>query len=135
MKTFRYLFILLMAVCGLPLSAQAQKAVIACENSSYDFGTIREADGDATHTFTLKNEGDAPLVITNATATCGCTTPVWTKEPIQSGKTGTVSVTFNPKNRPGKFVKTVSVYSNGMTKGVFRLTIRGVVEAAETAEE
>ena len=104
----------------------AQKALIACEKSVHQFGDIREADGKVSHTFVIQNEGDAPLVITNVTASCGCTTPEWTKQPIPAGKTGTVKVTYDPTNRPGTFMKTVRVYGQGMSNGLI-LTIRGNV--------
>ena len=77
--------------------------------------------------FKIKNTGEAPLVLTRVIASCGCTTPEWTKEPIAPGKTGDIKITYNPKDRPGPFVKTISVYSNGKT-GSFILTIRGEVE-------
>ena len=110
--------------------ASAQKAVITCEKSVHNFGEIQEADGKVSHTFIVKNEGTAPLVISNVTASCGCTTPEWTKEPIQAGKEGEVKVTFDPKNRPGNFMKTIRLYGNGMKNG-FLLTIRGKVLKAE----
>lgn len=110
--------------------ATAQKAVITCEKTVHNFGEIKEADGKVSHTFVVKNEGTAPLVISNVTASCGCTTPEWTKEPIPSGKTGEVKVTFDPKNRPGNFMKTIRLYGNGMKNG-FLLSIRGKVLKAE----
>ena len=110
--------------------ASAQKAVITCEKSVHNFGEIQEADGKVSHTFVVKNEGTTPLVISNVTASCGCTTPEWTKEPIQAGKEGEVKVTFDPKNRPGNFMKTIRLYGNGMKNG-FLLTIRGKVLKAE----
>ena len=110
--------------------ASAQKAVITCEKSVHNFGEIQEADGKVSHTFVVKNEGTTPLVISNVTAPCGCTTPEWTKEPIQAGKEGEVKVTFDPKNRPGNFMKTIRLYGNGMKNG-FLLTIRGKVLKAE----
>ena len=82
----------------------------------------------------VKNEGTTPLVIANVTASCGCTTPEWTKEPIPSGQTGEVKVTFDPKNRPGNFMKTIRLYGNAMQNG-FVLTIRGKVEKAEEVQE
>lgn len=111
-------------------SAHAQKAVITCEKSVHNFGEIQEADGKVSHTFVVKNEGTSPLVISNVTASCGCTTPEWTKEPIPAGKTGEVKVTFDPKNRPGNFMKTIRLYGNGMKNG-FLLSIRGKVMKAE----
>lgn len=110
--------------------ASAQKAVITCEKTVHNFGEIKEADGKVSHTFVVKNEGTTPLVISNVTASCGCTTPDWTKEPIPAGKTGEVKVTFDPKNRLGNFMKTIRLYGNGMKNG-FLLSIRGKVLKAE----
>lgn len=125
MKQVIFIFMAILLATGIA-SAQ-QKAVIAAEQTSYDFGTIKEADGKVSHTFQIKNEGNMPLVITRVIASCGCTTPEWTKEPIAQGKTGDIKVTYDPAGRPGPFTKTISVYSNGKT-GSFILTIRGNVE-------
>ena len=101
-------------------------AKIASEQLVYNFGTIAESDGMASHVFKVKNEGDAPLVITRITASCGCTRPEWSKEPIAPGQTADVKITYNPKGRPGPFYKTISIYSNGK-KGSFNLAIKGNV--------
>lgn len=101
-------------------------AQISADELTYNFGTIAEEDGLASHIFVIKNEGDGPLVITRITASCGCTQPEWTKEPIAPGKTGDVKVTYNPKGRPGPFYKTVSIFSNGK-KGSYTLAIKGNV--------
>lgn len=116
---------LLLAVCAI--SAQKKQAVISAKETSYDFGTIKEADGKVSHTFTIDNTGDGPLVMTRVIASCGCTTSEWTKEPIAPGKSGEVTVTYNPADRPGAFIKTISIYSNGK-KGSFILTVKGKVE-------
>jgi len=107
--------------------AQDNKAVIAADETSFDFGNIQEDNGSVTHTFVIKNDGDAPLVLTRVIASCGCTTPDWTKEPIEPGGTGDIKIAYNPKGRPGSFAKTISVYSNGKS-GSFVLTIRGDVQ-------
>lgn len=125
MKRIIFIFMAILLTTGLA-SAQ-KKAVISAEETSFDFGTIKEANGNVSHTFKIKNTGESPLVLTRVIASCGCTTPEWTKEPIEPGTTGDVTITYNPKNRPGPFVKTISVYSNGKT-GSFILTIRGEVE-------
>lgn len=125
MKQIIFIFMAILLATGMA-SAQ-QKAVISAEQTSYDFGTIKEADGKVSHTFQIKNQGDKPLVITRVIASCGCTTPEWTKEPIAPGKTGDIKVTYDPAGRPGPFTKTISVYSNGKT-GSFVLTIRGEVK-------
>ncbi len=91
---------------------------------TYDFGDISESGGRASCDFILYNDGKTPLTITNVKASCGCTTPNWTKEPIGAGKTGTITVAYNPKGRPGKFNKSVTVTTDAGTK---RLYIKGMV--------
>lgn len=125
MKQIIFIFMAILLATGMA-SAQ-QKAVIEAETSSHDFGEIKEADGKVSCTFVIKNTGDAALVITRVIASCGCTTPEWTKEPIAAGKTGTIKITYDPKDRPGPFAKTISVYSNGKT-GSYILTIKGDVK-------
>lgn len=133
MKSF--VFILFSMLLAFTTAASAQKkAVISSDNATHDFGTITEKDGKVSHTFVIKNTGDAPLVITRVIASCGCTTPEWTKAPIAPGKTGEVKVTYNPAGRPGKFSKTISVYSNGK-EGSYIMTITGSVAGEEEEEE
>lgn len=129
MKQIIFIFMAILLATGIA-SAQKGKAVISAEVTSHDFGTIKEADGEVSCTFTIKNAGEGPLVLTRVIASCGCTTPEWTKEPIAPGKTGDVKITYNPKGRPGAFAKTISIYSNGKT-GSFILIIRGNVEGAK----
>lgn len=124
MKQIIFIFMAILLATGMA-SAQ-KKAVIAADETSHDFGQIKEDDGKVSTTFVVKNTGEAPLVITRVIASCGCTTPEWTKEPIAPGKTGDIKITYDPKGRPGPFSKTISVYSNGKT-GSFILTIRGEV--------
>ncbi len=113
----------LLAVCGLLF---AQQPVITFEKTDHDFGKINEADGRVTTIFTFKNEGMAPLVLSNVRASCGCTTPTWTKTPIEPGQTGDITVTYNPNGRPGRFQKTITITSNA-SEPTKKLTIRGEV--------
>ena len=108
------------------LSAMSQKAVINFDVKSHDFGKVNEEDGKITHVFDFTNKGNAPLVINRVQASCGCTTPTWTKEPIEPGKTGSITVTYNPQGRPGMFTKTITVYSNATEEQVV-LVIKGEV--------
>lgn len=126
MKQVIFIFMVILLATGM-VSAQEKKAVITAEATTHDFGNIKEADGKVAHTFSVSNSGDTPLVITRVIASCGCTTPEWTKEPIAPGKSGDIKITFDPAGRPGPFAKTISVYSNGKT-GSFIMTIRGNVE-------
>lgn len=113
----------LLLVCGFIF---AQQPVITFEKMSHDFGKINEADGRVTTIFTFKNEGMAPLVLSNVRASCGCTTPTWTKTPVEPGQTGDITVTYNPNGRPGRFQKTITVTSNASEPSV-KLTIKGEV--------
>jgi len=81
------------------------------EKESHDFGTIK--DGDVVeHVFGFTNDGKAPLIISDAKATCGCTVPDWPKEPIPIGGSGEIKVRFNSKNKPGVQNKTVTLTAN-----------------------
>ena len=127
MLKHRKLFFILTCILFIVNNMQAQNdAQISSDELIYNFGNIEEADGLASHTFDIKNTGNSPLVITQITASCGCTQPEWTKSPIAPGKTGEVKVTYNPKGRPGPFYKTISIYSNGK-KGSYSLGVKGNV--------
>ena len=112
-------------VCTFIGKAQ-DSAKIVSEEIIYNFGTIKEENGVASHIFKIKNEGKAPLVIKRVTASCGCTQPEWNKAPIAPGATTDVKISYDPTGRPGPFYKTISIFSNGKT-GSFRLAIKGNV--------
>lgn len=120
------LMISLFAINNRAYAQNGKQAKIEAEVTEHDFGTIKESDGNVSHVFEVKNVGGAPLVITRVMSSCGCTTPSFSREPIAPGKTGQVTVTYNPKGRVYPFVKTISVYSNGK-EGPLVLTIKGEV--------
>jgi len=103
----------------------AESPVITFKTTTHDFGKIKEQDGLVTKKFEFKNTGDAPLII-RVQASCGCTATSWTKEPVLPGKTGSVTASYNPVNRPGTFIKSISVYTNADSKPI-QLTIKGDV--------
>ena len=122
MKKYSFLVVCLL----ISFAAMSQKAVISFQEKEHDFGKINEKDGSVTYVFQFTNKGDAPLVVNRVQASCGCTTPVWTKEPISAGKTGAITVTYNTAGRPGVFTKTITVYTND-TQEQAVLIIRGEV--------
>ncbi len=80
-------------------------------DSAYNFGKV--TDGEiVTYNYRFKNTGTKPLVVTNASASCGCTVPEKPEQPIQPGDTGFIKVKFDSKNRVGQAHKTVTVSSN-----------------------
>ncbi len=93
---------------------------------SYDFGTINEGEV-VEHVFNFKNTGEAPLIILNATASCGCTVPSWPKEPIAVGESANITVKFNSKGKPGPTNKPVTITANTFPK-ITKVTIKGNVK-------
>ena len=89
-------------------------AAITFDKREHDFGVINEGDVVET-TFSFKNTGKSELIITNATAPCGCTVPSWPKEPIGVGETGEILVKFNSSGKPNKQSKTVTLTTNTST--------------------
>lgn len=108
------------------VAMMGQDPVITFTKTEHDFGKINEADGRVSTVFEFKNEGMSPLILSNVRASCGCTTPTWTKEPVEPGQTGSITVTYNPNGRPGRFQKTVTITSNA-TEPTKRVYIKGEV--------
>ena len=104
------------------------QAEITFEKEVNDFGIVPQGT-PASYTFVFRNTGKEPLIITNATASCGCTTPEWTKEPIKKGDKGFVKATYNA-TAAGAFNKSLTVLSNAK-RGTVVLTIKGEVKAPE----
>ena len=120
----------LLAAGAVLLASAAKPAgtpAIEFSETAHDFGTIREDGGNVSCEFAFKNTGDAPLLIVNATASCGCTRPNYPKQPVAPGKTGIIKVTYHPKGRPGEFDKTVTVRTNVKDQKKVTLKITGVV--------
>ncbi len=105
--------------------SQAQQ--ILFEKTVHDFGAIIEEKGPVTYDFKFTNTGSSPLIVNNVVASCGCTTPGWSGQPIPPGKSGYVKAEFNPINRPGSFSKTLQVESNSTQNPVLTLYIKGNV--------
>ena len=132
----KILTLIIMFVAGINFaSAQQPTAQISFDKVVHDFGTFNEDDGAQKCVFNFTNTGDAPLVINQAVASCGCTVPSYTKTPIQPGERGEIKVTYNGKGKfPGHFKKTITIRSNAETEMV-RLYIEGNMEEAKKKEE
>ncbi len=100
-------------------------AQITFDEKVFDFGEAEEGELIA-HTFTFRNTGKSPLVISEARSTCGCTVPKWPKTPVEIGGEGEISVEFNTKNRPGFQDKPITVYANTLP-GRTLIRIKGTV--------
>lgn len=110
----------------ITLAANAQTTNPKFETTVHDFGTVAESNGIITATFEFVNEGNTPLVIKGVSASCGCAIPEWTQKPVAPKEKGVIKVSYNPKGRPGTFVKSITVRTNASEQPVI-LKIKGNV--------
>lgn len=109
--------------CLLLASVQAQtqnSGKLIFKETGYDFGSIQQGR-PVTHVFEVTNPGNAPVRIENVQASCGCTTPVWSKEPIAPGASTEIRVGYNAAAQ-GTFHKTVSIKYEGDNMQVINIT-------------
>lgn len=99
--------------------------IITFENVEHDYGTIYKGD-DGKCEFRFTNTGKEPLILSNPRSSCGCTVPIWSREPILPGKSGLITIIYDTK-RTGPFNKTITVLSNAKNKTVV-LRIKGFVK-------
>jgi len=86
-------------------------AIIEFDKTEYDFGTITEGDV-VDGIFKIKNIGKVDLIITSAKASCGCTVPVWPKEPIKPGESSVLKFSFNSRGKVGNNNKSITIKAN-----------------------
>lgn len=126
------LHILTLMLLAIPLTGFSQEEVkpkekgeMKFETTRHNFGVFAQDTAIVTYDFVFTNVGKAPLIIHQANASCGCTVPEYTLEPIMPGCKGKISVTYNGKGRrPGVFRKSITVHNNGK-QSPMRLYIEG----------
>ena len=114
-------------------SPKVDGAGMLFENETIDYGTIPH-NADGKREFTFVNNGTKPLIITNATGSCGCTVPSFPKEPIAPGAKAVIGVKY-ATDRVGTFTKTVTITSNAEGQASKVLTIKGNVLAGDAQKE
>lgn len=108
--------------------AEVENEKVVVDKAIHDFGTIKKEGGAVSAVFTLTNNTKAPVILSEVRASCGCTTPDWTKSPIEPKKTGKVTATYNPTGS-GPFEKTVTInVSEGDKTETLVVRIKGTVE-------
>jgi hypothetical protein len=120
----RLLFFLALIVTSSTFAQQSKPLMFREE--TFDFGSVKEDGGPVTHEFVFTNSLTRPVKILAVQASCGCTTPAWSKEAVEPGKTGFIQASYNPKGRPGYFNKTLTVTSDADTNPIV-LQIKGNV--------
>ncbi|HXH18898.1 MAG TPA: DUF1573 domain-containing protein [Chitinophagales bacterium] len=106
---------------------------IRFEFEEYNFGDINEGD-DATVDFVFTNTGTEKLILTDVKASCGCTTPFWSKEPVMPGEKGKITAKYNTQGRPGNFSKAITITSNA-SEETMRIFIKGNVIAKQAEDK
>lgn len=86
-------------------------AKLSFDEERFNFGKVDEGEV-VKHTFTFTNTGTEPLVITNARSTCGCTVPIWPKEPVGVGESEAIEVSFNTTGKKNNQMKPVTITAN-----------------------
>ncbi|MDR2938251.1 MAG: DUF1573 domain-containing protein [Prevotellaceae bacterium] len=114
-----------------PAAEGEARAEIFFEKTVHDFGAIAQRS-NGTYEFEFTNTGSAPLLLTNANSSCGCTVPNYPKTPIAPGEKGKITVKYDT-NRMGGFHKSVTVTSNAKAAPSVVLYIKGSVNAAPAA--
>lgn len=113
---------------GVDSVAFADMPVMEFKDTTYNFGDIREGE-QVSHEFEFTNTGKTPLIISNATGSCGCTVPQYPREPIAPGKSGKMIVNFNSADKQGHQEKSVTITTNSQ-RGMHMLYIKADVATA-----
>tara|TARA_R110000868_G_scaffold30589_2_gene112923 strand:+ start:42113 stop:42502 length:390 start_codon:yes stop_codon:yes gene_type:complete len=123
----KIVLVLFVGLLGISLNAQDKTAKIEFKSDTVDYGEIQKG-ADGIRVFEFTNTGDAPLIISKVSSSCGCTIPKSPKDPILPGKKGEIQVKYDT-NRVGPIRKAVTVISNADTPTVV-LKIKGEIKDA-----
>jgi hypothetical protein len=123
---FFYLSIAI-ALLGFSIPAKAQQAQFKFAATNYNYGDVPKGP-DAVTEFEFENTGTQELLITDCKGSCSCTKPEFSRVPVAPGGKGKIKVSFETKDKEGKFKKTVYVFSNATpAREPLELTIEGNV--------
>ncbi|MDD4058188.1 MAG: DUF1573 domain-containing protein [Bacteroidales bacterium] len=126
-RIIKSLAILVMLLFTTASSSQnSTNNIIEFNKLVHDFGDITLNSGTHAYTFKFKNTGASPIIIQTVISSCGCTTPVWTRNPVKPGESGKIEVTFLNDQGPYPFDKALTVYVSGLNRPII-LRIKGVV--------
>lgn len=106
---------------------------MSIDKDVHDYGTIKKG-ANGTCEFTITNTGNAPLIISRAKGSCGCTVPEWPKEPIMPGTSAVMSVKYDTK-RVGPINKSVTISSNATNAETKVVRIAGTVIESESTSD
>ncbi len=114
--------------------AAQQLEPLQFQEKVHDFGEVAEEDGPVTYDFVFTNISPRQVRVLSVNASCGCTTPAWTQEPVAVGKTGFIRVSFDPAGKPGYFNKSLTVVTD-VQSALVTLQIKGNVTSGKIGLE
>jgi hypothetical protein len=123
----KYILIATILLNTMVFAQAGPKIEFKDKDNTIDYGKVSKEEDSGLRVFEFTNTGTAPLVITNAQSSCGCTVPSYPKEPIAPGKTGRIEVKYNMN--PGPIRKTITIETNAINaeEGRVVLKIKGEV--------
>lgn len=122
---------MVMLICGMTFAMAQKQAEIKFDRVTHNFGKFSSKSPVVSTVFAFTNVGEEPLVVNQAVASCGCTVPEYTKEPVKPGESGEIKITYNGTGKfPGHFKKSITVRTNGVVE-MTRLYIEGDMEDEE----
>ena len=111
MKAKSLLTLLLSLLCGTVLAQEELNSALVFETYEWDFGQINEADGVVQHTFRFTNISNNPIQIDNVATSCGCTTVLYSTQPVAGGEYGELTVAFDPSRTEGRVLREVEIFT------------------------
>jgi len=115
-------------VLANPNNQSETMAEIKFDTTVHDFGKIKNGAKDVKFKFKYTNTGNDVLFITRVVKSCGCTEPVYSREPLMPGQSSNVEIGYTTTETVGTFNKKITIFSNANTESVI-LTIKGEVLA------
>ena len=111
MKAKSLLTLLLSLLCGTVFAQEELNSALVFETYEWDFGQINEADGVVQHTFRFTNISNNPIQIDNVATSCGCTTVLYSTQPVAGGEYGELTVAFDPSRTEGRVLREVEIFT------------------------
>ncbi len=118
--------------CCLAMSQRPSGGSLRFDNTTWDFGVIKEADGVVSHDFNYFNLSSQEILLEYVTPGCSCTTVTYDHSPLLPGQSATLTVNYDPASQPGQFHQTVQVVlKSGRGRESYHLIVEGVVAERE----
>lgn len=124
-----------MFLFGFIVDADQGNPSIHFEQTRHNFGKVNEEEGELDHDFVFTNKGQEPLIVTNVKTGNGVSVTGWTRNPVLPGESGTISVAYDPVNKPGRFNRSITINATGSPSSLILRLLGEVIPREKTIEE